>query len=125
MVILNKSVIFVKDETTSAMKTTTQIKAEHPEWNEKQISEEFDKLMTKDMHSIGNKLRKMKEILDTDPIYSKDEGAEYWSDVFKDCANLIDPDLSGFGIMDLNKEETEVFVDRLAKFNHSQKAKKD
>ena len=80
------------------MKTTTQIKAEHPEWNEKQISKEFDKLLTKETRSIGKKLRKMKEIIDSDPFFSKDEGAAYWADVFKDCANLLDPDLSGFEI---------------------------
>ena len=80
------------------MKTSTQIKAEHPEWTDKQVAEEFDILMTKDARSIGRKLRKMKEILDTDPMFSKDDSAEYWSDVYRDCANLIDPDLSGFEV---------------------------
>ena len=88
------------------MKTSTQIKAEHLDWTDKQVSDEFDKLMSKDMRSIGKKLRKMKEILDTDPMFSKDDAAEYWSEVFGDSANLIDPDLSGFGI-DLGDEEKE------------------
>lgn len=80
------------------MKTSIQIKTEHPEWTDKQVSDEFDKLMTKDSQSIGRKLRKMKEILDTDPMFSKDDGAKYWSEVYRDCANLIAPDLSAFEV---------------------------
>ena len=105
------------------MKTSTQIKSEHPDWTDEQVAKEFETLMDKDAKSIGRKLRKMKKILDTDPISRNDDGYKFWADMFKDAANLADPDLSGFGIMDLDEEETEEFFDRVAKFNQSKKSK--
>ena len=111
-----------------AMKTTAQIKAEHPEWTDKQVIDEFYILMTKDMRSIRRKLRKMKKILETDPLCSKDDDSVYWSEMFGECDTLLDPDLNvdidSLLIGDMKVEDVWVNYLDGARSKHTNKAKK-
>ena len=77
------------------MKTSIQIKAEHPDWTDKQVFDEFSRIMDKDARSIGRKLRKIQEILETDPISANDDAFQFWAEIYRDSANLIDPPLGG------------------------------
>ena len=94
------------------MKTSIQIKAEHPEWTDKQVFDEFNRIMDKDARSIGRKLRKMQEILETDPLSAKDDAFQFWAEIYRDSANLIAPPLGGmmdpFGDDDENNEWDEL-----------------
>lgn len=81
----------------AALKSPSQLKAEHPEWDEKQAVAEFEKVLDTKVRNAAKMLRKAKEIVETDPLFDKDDGAKLYAEMMGEAADCIDP---YFGIDD-------------------------
>ena len=93
----------------ASLKSPSQLKSEHPEWDDKQAVAEFEKVLDTKVKNAAKMLRKAKEIVETDPLYANDEGAKLYAEMMGEAADCIDP---YFGLEDplgfLDEDDQEV-----------------
>lgn len=88
----------------AALKSPSQLKAEHPEWDDKQAVAEFEKVLDTKVRNAAKMLRKAKEIVEMDPLYAKDDGAKLYAEMMGEAADCIDPYM---GLEDPFEEDDE------------------
>lgn len=75
----------------ASLKSPSQLKAEHPDWGDKQAVAEFERILDTKVRNAAKMLRAAKSIVETDPLFSKDDGAKLYADLMGEAADCIDP----------------------------------
>ena len=101
--------------------TPTQIKEEHPEWTDKQISEEFDNLAKDKIVDALHVLRTYTYHLKHDPILKDQDGAKELADFVDDEIKGLWPLFAGFGVVPFSSEELKAFDEAVKKSKKSHK----
>ncbi len=91
----------------AALKSPSQLKAEHPEWDDKQAVAEFEKVLDTKVRNAAKMLRKAKEIVEMDPLFAEDDGAKLYAEMMGEAADCIDPYMSLEDPFGEDDEDTE------------------
>ncbi len=85
--------------------TPAQIKEEHPEWTDEQISTEFDNLAKDKIVDAIYVLRTYTYHLKNDPILKDQDGSKMLAEMVDEGLDGFEPLFTGFGVVPFSPEE--------------------
>ena len=87
----------------ASIKTPTQLRKEHPDWTNEQVTETFNGSLMRKIKGVRKDLQGIKDILDTDPMWERDRWAMVYSEFVRRAISLLNPDFTDF--LDFDNED--------------------